>query len=196
MKECTKCHVIQEDTSFRSNRMQCRTCEAVYIKLLRQTPEGLVRRIYNNQRMTTRKMGRALPAYTLMELYEWLDTQPKFAELYHSWVAGGNCIEDVPSIDRLDNHKSYSLDNIQVVTWRQNLLNQKTQNMGGEYMHTKSKAVRQLTLAGELVDEYPSIAMAIRSIKGWGGVKVTVSNVSKVCDGNATTAYGFKWEWV
>lgn len=192
MKTCSTCDISKPLADFHSGKHACKHCTAIYDREKARTPAGLVRRIYNNQRMTTRKMGRPLPTYTYEQLCLWLDAQPEFHRLYHLWVAGGYKKDDSPSIDRKDNHKSYCLGNIQVVSWRQNLLNQKAQNITGKYLHTGSKAINQLDLDGNFIARFESIGLALRHIKG---NRVGTSNVAAVADGKWVSAYGFKWEW-
>lgn len=48
----------------------------------RRTVPGLVRLIYNNQRMTSRRAGRALPTYSYEQLLDWVQQQPNFHRLY------------------------------------------------------------------------------------------------------------------
>lgn len=192
MKVCSECKQSKELGEFHVNKSKCRPCTAIYDRDKARTPDGLVRRIYNNQRMTTRKMGRPLPNYTFEQLCLWLDTQPEFHRLYHAWVRGGYVKDDSPSIDRLDNYQGYGLGNIQVVTWRQNLLNQKAQNISGKYLHTGSKAVRKLSIDGDPLEEFPSISIAARAL---GKTHAAVSNITAVAEGKWITAYGYKWEW-
>lgn len=192
MRTCCNCKLDKPQTDFHKGKTRCKPCTAIYDRDKARTPEGLVRRVYNNQRMTTRKMGRALPAYTYEQLCLWLDAQPEFHILYHAWVAGGYAKDDSPSVDRKDNTIGYTLNNIQVVSWRQNLLNQKKQNLSGEYLHTGSKAINQLSLDGAFIAKFESIGIALRHIKG---DRKGTSNVAAVADGKWQSAYGYKWEW-
>lgn len=193
MKDCRICKQTKDLSQFHKGAGRpCKPCQAVIDQERSRTPIGLVKRIYSNQRTTTKKMGRSLPAYTFDELCDWLDKQPEFALLYHAWVASDYDKDLVPSIDRKDNTQSYNLNNIQLVTWRQNLLNQKAQNKDGTYLHPKSKAVRQLTIEGDVVATYPSVGIAMRKMTG---SRANVSNITMVCAGKYQTAYGFRWEW-
>lgn len=158
-----------------------------------RTVKGLLRRIYNNQKMTSKKMGRNPPTYSYEELHDWVTSQPNFQKLYDAWVNSDYKKELIPSIDRKDNYQSYTLSNIQLITFQENLKNQKNQNISEECLHTKSKGVRQLSLDGVVLQEFGSIANAMRAVVG---ERKSVSNISNVCNGKWPTAYGYRWEWV
>lgn len=189
---CKTCKKSEPDVSFRVGRSKCICCTAAYDAERVKSPEGLVRRIFNNQRMTTRKMGRPLPTYNYEELCLWLDNQPEFHTLYWAWVNSGHDKNLIPSIDRKDNNVSYTLDNIQVTTWRQNLLNQKKQNVSCEYIHTGSKAIEQFTLDGQFIQRFASLGAAARALNG---SRASASNIGYAAHGKMETAYGFKWAW-
>jgi hypothetical protein len=118
--------------------------------------------------------------------------QHGYEAMWERWVASGYDKWLSPSIDRKDNTQSYTLNNIRLVKWRTNLENQKRDNISGRYLHTSSKAVDQLTLEGEYIKTFPSIAMAMRELTG---KRSSVSNITAICEGKWKTAYGFKWRW-
>lgn len=141
--------------------------------------------------MTTKAMQRPAPGYTEAALFDWM-LQHNYEALWTTWVASGYDKWLSPSIDRKDNTASYTLQNIQLITWRENLDNQKKDNISGKYLHTHSKAVDQLTLDGEYIQTFSSAANASRAILGKRGC---ISNITYVCSGKYRTAYGFKWRF-
>lgn len=149
--------------------------------------------IYANQRMTSKKYGRSPPTYTKQELMDWFINQSVFQQLWDAWVASGYEKELSPSVDRKINTEGYTLNNIQLVTWKQNLINQKNQNKSGEYPHTDSKPVRQFTLEGDFVADHTSLSNAGRAVSERGKGQ---SNIAAVCNGKWLSAYGFKWKWL
>lgn len=82
--------------------------------------KGLTSRIYNNQKLSCKKRNHEPPNYSLEEFREWFFDQENFNKIYDSWVISGFSKELVPSVDRLDDSKSYSFDNIRLVTWKEN----------------------------------------------------------------------------
>lgn len=197
-KTCTKCNETKDLEQFpkqatapTGRKAQCKSCSVKDTQQRQKTLSGLVKKIYHNQRMTSRKAGRPLPTYTEAELLAWM-LQQGYEAMWERWVASGYDKWLSPSIDRKDNTQSYTLNNIRLVKWRTNLENQKRDNISGRYLHTSSKAVDQLTLDGEYIKTFPSIAMAMRELTGKRG---SVSNITAICEGKWKSAYGFKWRW-
>ena len=64
--------------------------------------------------------GHKPPEYSFEQFYNWLINQQKFEKLYNDWIASG-CENNLkPSVDRPNDYKGYSLNNIQLMTWREN----------------------------------------------------------------------------
>lgn len=160
-------------------------------KAYRQTPKGLITLIYANQKMTSAKAKRDLPTYSKQQLYDWMLSQSNFHKIWNNWVQSGFEKDLSPSVDRKDNTLSYTLDNIQLVTWRQNLLNQKTQQKTGIYISKIARAVAQLSLEGVHICTHASLHIAARSLSK----KASPSNIAGACEGKFTKAYGYKWQW-
>lgn len=169
----------------------CKPCNVKATQEKQRTLSGLIKKIYHNQRMTTGKMGRAAPEYTEADLLQWAMAHG-LQQLHATWEASNYDKWLSPSVDRRDNTKSYTLDNIQLLTWRENLDNQKAMNIAGTYLHTGSKAVDQFTLDEVFIKTFPSIACAMREVAGH---RKGVTNITAVCEGKWPTAYGFKWRW-
>ncbi|XAG95312.1 hypothetical protein MIF8_21 [Erwinia phage MIF8] len=191
MKICARCGVSEENVEFSKSKYTCKPCTVIITREYYRTPRGLTRKIYNNQIMTTHKMGRNKPAYSREELESWMMANGLLV-LHKVWEASSYDKWLSPSIDRIDNTKSYSLDNIRLVTWRENLNAQKAQNKSGEYLHAKSKAVDQYTLGGVYVASYGSCRIAMRSL---GLEKHGSSNIASACNGKLKTAYKYLWRW-
>ena len=195
---CITCNEIKNLDHFSKGKLwkngttgMCKPCAAKAIRAYQRTVSGLIKKIYNNQKMTTGKMGRPAPVYSKAELLQWA-LQHGLETLHATWEASDYDKWLSPSIDRIDNTQSYTLDNIRLITWRENLDNQKAQNKSGEYLHPGSKAVDQLSLEGAYLQSFPSIAIAMRTVAGH---RTGVTNISSVCNGVWPTAYGFKWRW-
>ena len=155
-----------------------------------RTKKGLVTRIYNNQKNNSIVRGNNPPTYSKEELREWLYAQPKFHTIYDNWKRLDYQKEYAPSIDRKDDYIGYTLSNIQLITWSLNnkkgALSRKngTNNKG-------SKAVVQLSKDGDFIQEFYSIAEAVRKTEI---DRVTIQEVCKNKYGRKS-AGGYTWKY-
>ena len=92
-----------------------------------------------------------------------------------------------PSVDRIDDYRSYIFDNIQLMTWRKNLDKSYTDRKNG-VNNKLSKTVLQFTLSGKFIKEYYSQSQATRN------TGVNRGNLNSCCNGNVKTAGGFIWK--
>ena len=145
--------------------------------------------IYHSQLRLCKERGYVPPAYTAQELQAWCLAQTKYHDLHAQWVASGFKRLFSPSIDRLDDYKSYSLDNIQLMTSGDNLKKSFNDTFNG-VLNKRSKAVIQKTLSGDFVAEFPSCNIAGRSLG-----KINGSSIVAVCQGKRTKAHGYLWEY-
>ena len=90
-------------------------------KAYKRTIDGLISRIYYSQKGSSKRREHNPPTYSKEQLHVWMTSQVNFNNLYINWVASGYKKDLVPSVDRLDDYKGYSFDNIQLMTWRENL---------------------------------------------------------------------------
>ena len=65
---------------------------------------------------------KGLPICSKEEFIEVAKNSQKLKELFDRWVESGNRLHIKPSVDRIDNAKGYTLDNIQFMTWMENTL--------------------------------------------------------------------------
>ena len=137
-------------------------------------------KMYGRQRESSRSRGHKMPTYTLEELRYWMQQQENLSSLMKAYKESGFKKDFIPSVDRLDNSKSYSFDNIQLVSWRENYMKERAK---------MSKAVNQLTMEGEFVKEWSSMEEVERYLG------IFRSGISNVCRGKQKTAGGFKWEY-
>ena len=193
MKICPKCKLTKDITDFSRNTSWCKPCKVKSTQERNKTPLGVVNMVYANQRMTSRKMGRPEPNYTHQELRDWVFNQPNWTALYNAWVASGYDKYIKPSCDRINSSLPYTLNNLQLVTFTENMANQARDSRKGMHLGRNGVAVRQLTKTGEIVAEYPSISLAMRSLNK---ETHTGYNISSVCKGIWKTAYGYKWEYI
>lgn len=194
-KICTKCGKEKPLNEFWNTKAiksgkasACSKCLKEHRQKYRRSMKGLVAAIYDGENGSSKRRSHPKPEYSQADLCEFIFNNPKFYELYDEWVASGYKKNKKPSIDRIDDSKHYSLDNIQLVTWRENNVKSHICMMNGEY-DGKCKAIIQYDLEGNFVEEYYSINSAERIIN------VNHTHIGDVCKGKRITAGGYKWKY-
>jgi len=143
------------------------------------TLKGVSRIIYNQQKRTSITRGHQPPAYSLSELEDWLLKQPNFESILDNYK-----IEKTkwskPSVDRVNNSKPYEMDNIQLMTWKENF-DKESKN--------KSKSIQQFDLDGNFIQEFESVHYASRQLNLHRG------SISQVCSGVNKTCGGFVFKF-
>lgn len=125
MKKCTKCW-IKTDNFSPDKRCKdwltswCGDCQNNTMKQYVKTKEWLSSKIYSRQKTRSRIRNHKMPSYSLKQLRHWLFSQEKFEVLYNNRVESNYDKMLIPSIDRLDDYKWYSFNNIQLLTWSEN----------------------------------------------------------------------------
>jgi hypothetical protein len=184
-KICTKCKKEKPVSDFYSSKSRpdglysyCKVCSNANKREYYRTLKGLVHKIYGQQKSSSKKRGHQPPAYTFEALYDWFINQANYKELYNNWKNSGYTKDLAPSIDRLDDNKGYSFDNIQLITWYE--------NKKKELEKHKVKA-NQYDLEGNYIKTYNSITDAAKYVNSAAG------NVFKACRNITQTAAGFQW---
>lgn len=197
-KTCKKCNQLKPSGDFsvamrnkdgRSNT--CKPCVVVRNTAYWRTPYGRISQIFNVQKVNSRARGHESPAYSCAELYEWAITQGLEA-MCLVWAESGFDKDKTPSIDRKDVTQGYSLSNVRLVTWKENNDAQYEARKSCEVVTRQNRAVRQLSLSGELIAVHKSIAAAARAT---GAVR---SNINAMCTGAnqaIKSVGGFLWEY-
>lgn len=196
MKECNKCHKLKEETEFyraKSNKprrtLTCKDCVNSAFKLWAKTPKGLVSSMMRAQRSSSKKRGHLPPSYSFDELMAWLTSHPKFDEYYKAWEDSGYLKQLRPSIDRLDDYKGYSFDNIQLLSWEENLnKSHKDRRQGNN--NKRNESIIQRKMDGKAVAVYYSIQSAARA------TNVHATHICKCCKGLLEHTDNFKWEYL
>ena len=168
MKQCNHCSITKSLNNFGNLKTQldgkhttCKSCRTVLQKAYRRTKSGLIRKIYNDQKRSSKKRNYPAPTYTIKELLNFLNNSSKFNDLYDRWVKNNYNHWTTPSVDRLDDYVSYTLLNIQVTTWKNNSDRGHKDVLNG--LNTKTgKAVIHYDSMGLPDALYPSIASASR----------------------------------
>ena len=107
------------------------------------------------------------PEFTRLQLRNWLLSTTNFLDLHANWVASDFCKDLAPSLDRQDEGKGYSFDNIKLVTWASNNSRQSDARYHNEKQTAQSKPVIQCNAeTGEELSKFVSISAAARSVNG------------------------------
>ena len=184
-KQCSKIKYTSKDEII--------TAKKEAVNKFRKTKKGLITKIYSQQKSSAEKRNMTLPTYTNKELQEWATSQVNFDILYTNWVSSKFDNKLIPSIDRIDDSKSYTLDNIQLTTWIENKNKHEQQVANGEKEHKGNphRAVIKCDMDGNEICEYFSLKYAERK------TGICASNIHNVCNGKYgfKTAGGFKWKF-
>lgn len=134
-----------------------------------------------------------LPEFSKEKLSEWVLKQGilKMLEDYSNSNFDKN---KNPSIDRLDDYKGYSFDNIQLVTWEINnqrgRISEKNKKQCSDMAKKRwGKKVAQLDAEGNILAIYASTREAGRILN------LDNSAISKVCRGVMNCCGGFGWRY-
>ena len=171
-------------------KYECKICAKNIADAYKRTKRGLISKILQSQRSNVKKRNHKPPNYTLDELYDWVTLQPTFNKLYDNWVKSDYKKELIPSIDRKDDKLSYTFDNIQLMTWKENHDKAGEDIRKGKLVSDKAhKAVIQLTKNGVYIDEFVSASEAAR-VTG-----ANQASISSCCLGTYKTSGGYCWEF-
>ncbi len=110
-----------------------------------------------------------------------------FKKLYDNWVHSNWDIWLRPSVDRLDNAKGYSFDNIRLVTWLDNWDKDIFKNIKKAYESNRKKVI-QMDKDGNIIGRFNST----REVRKLG---FDPTGIARCCRGGVNTSYGYKWKY-
>lgn len=126
---------------------------------------GVCKRLWHHNTKNSIKRGHPAPTYSQQELEDWITSQPNFNDLYQEWVDSDFNQFSSVSIDRLDNSKGYSFENIQLVSFQVNCDNA-YRDVRHKVLHNPTllngghRAVTRFTLKGTPICSYISMSAA------------------------------------
>jgi len=195
MKKCKCCNQEKSikdfyiKNSYKSYMsFSCKDCRIKKNKLQYRKKIGVMNAIYRGQLRNTKIKGFNEIAYTYSEFKDWILNQDKFNKLYDFWVLSGYKTLLKPSVDRKDDYKGYSLNNIQLMTWGENKRKGHVDRKNGNN-NKYNKAILQYDLNDNFIKEHYSIKSAERELN------VGRQNISSACHGRFKQAYGYKWKF-
>lgn len=190
MKTCSKCKRELTSNHFfnaPSGRTKdgkggwCKECLKKYNYLKTFTYKGRLQKIKTNMVKRAKAKGYEV-SISLDELIAWAEVN-NYAELYENWKQSKFNKELTPTPDRLNALLPYTLSNMQLLTYKDNVAK------GRIEVKSNHKPVRQFR-DGLKVADYTS---AVAASKATG---VTTSNINRVCNGIRQSAGGFQWEFI
>ncbi len=191
MKKCFNCEIYKEYTEFNKNKLKqdghdtyCRECTKIRNANYIKTERGLMLKIIKKQKASSRKRNHPQPTYTRDEIIKWMYDNG-FKALYDVWVTNDYITDLIPSIDRLDDNLPYTLCNIRMVTWKENLMHRgaTTRKTNGKKVHKLNKKTRKF------ICSYESVTEAAED------VGAHVSNILTCVSNNKRSTKGYRWEY-
>ena len=192
---CTNCGKLKHLSEFyklnggKYGKMSiCKTCDNKRKQEYGRTKDGIITQIYSDQISTSKQRNYPSPTYTKQELKDWMFSQKIFHELFDNWKNSEYNTYMKPSCDRIDDYDSYSLDNIQLITWMDNKLKAYNDKRNG-INNKNSKAVISINIITGEETNYYSARQASRE------TGVNQGNLSSCCRGEKNIAGGFYWKF-
>lgn len=151
----------------------------LYKKKYNRTLDGFFVRTYDNQVSHSKSRGHQLPKYTKKELRDWVLSQENFIDLWNCWVKSNYDRWKKPSVDRINDSLSYSLENIRLVTWKENSMKESRKRSLPIIQIKNNKIIRKFKSAVE--------AEKITNINR--------SSINACCRGVRKSAGGYNWDY-
>jgi len=194
-KYCPTCKKKLEVYCFNKNNSrkdglmgQCRKCSKKHRDEVEKTKEGVLASIYRAQKASSLSRNHKKPDYTKEDFIKWCLCQKQFHDIFENWVNSNYNKWARPSVDRINDYIGYNMENIQIMTWKQNNEKSHIDRKSGRN-NKMSKSVIGWSLDGKLLKEYYSLSQASRDLK------ISVSNICNCCKGKRNKAGGFIWTY-
>jgi len=195
VKACGKCKEVKAFSKFgkkqggkNSLSSKCKSCKNKYNHEYSGTKKGLLNKIYNHQKSSSKYRAHPMPSYTKEQLIEFALTDIEFNCLFTCWHESGRKIDWTPSFDRNDDSKPYALDNGSFVPWWMNRKKANSDRKKG--LDSTSKPVIGISVKTGIETEYVSINKA-------AGLGISRCGISGCCSNkrNFKTAGGYTWKF-
>jgi hypothetical protein len=192
---CVKCKIFKTEENYSrlsgsglGIKYKCRECCNLEKDLYSKTKRGVLQTIWDSQKLSNKTRKLEKPTYPKEWMFEWCLSQELFHNLFDKWVESGYIKAMKPSIDRISNFKSYTKDNIQLMTWEENRkkANECLRNGTSRFEYV---GVTQLSKEGEPIKEFLNSRQAERELG------IVYTNIHNCCKGRRPFAGGFRWKF-
>jgi len=155
----------------------------------RRTIKGWMMIVYSGMIINSKNRNMPSPNFSRNELKRWIysNYKLKFYQLRKLWKKSGYKKDLVPSINRLDDYKPYTLDNIELTTWK---INYNKSRISPKFLLSNSRPLIKKDLFNKPLTRYCSIREASRK------ENICSTSINNVCRNKLKTAGGFKWEYI
>lgn len=126
MKRCKSCRQLKLVENFHKQRQMaskitndCEECVFLKRNKRKYLPIEVSGVMYRTMLSNSKLRGHDNPSFSISEFRDWLNNN-NFISLLERWEGLGGDKYEKPSIDRLDDEKGYSFENIRLVTWGEN----------------------------------------------------------------------------
>jgi hypothetical protein len=166
--------------------------------MVSKTKKAWIGNTYRNMKTHAKNRGMTLPNFSQKEFEEWINNQDLiFNYLFKRYINSNYKKDFVPSINRLDDYKSYSFDNIELTTWEDNNIKGRKSKKTISRVHKKlGKVARDyykkpvgMFQENKLLKKYDAIRDATPD--GFDS-----SAIVKCCKNKLNTHKGFSWRYL
>ncbi len=181
MKRCKRSKIHKHQDHFKEVNI-CIDCRREMNIARDRSVVGMIKIIYQSQKTNSIQRSHHLPDYTIEELLVFYNQNDN--GLHKRWVESGYDKDLKPSVDRIDSELSYTLDNIEMMTWAENNAKGRTE---------RHKRVMQITRLGEVIGVFDSIKDASAE------TGIPASTIHYGCNNDKKKTFGqskFKWKYV
>ena len=129
-KVCSKCKIEKDLGCFCRDKKRgdglypnCKTCVGISVLAYNRSLNGKARGLYNSAvkrcRTANSYINREV-GFSIEWFCEWIMTT-NYSKLHKAWTDSGYNRKLSPSLDRVDNDRGYDIDNIQIITFSENV---------------------------------------------------------------------------
>ena len=201
---CKKCAAIKSAQYAKNSTIQQKEKAKKRLKQYRIKNKGNIHNwfvtTYNGMRNRNKAKSFGELKFSCEQFEKWVldNYSEKFYLMFEKYVNSGFDKYEKPSIDRIDDYKGYTFDNMQLLNWREN--NEKGRKSNKNKISCAevakrycSKTVEQFDLNGNFISEYESTHEIERKL-GYSS-----SSIARACrktkENKNTISHGYIWRY-